>query len=69
MSKIMLKLIIQSVLFHFLKEVSGNKDHNQIRIVVVVSYMEIIELVDKQNKIKVSIKDNKLLIFYIQTNF
>ena len=63
----MLKLIIRPVLFHFLKEVlSENKDHNQIRIGVASWYpiWRIIELVDKQNKIKVvSIKDNKTADF------
>ena len=53
--------------FHFLKEVlSENKDHNQIRIGVASWYpiWRIIELVDKQNKIKVvSIKDNKTADF------
>ena len=53
--------------FHFLKEVlSENKDHSQIRIGVASGYplWRIVELVDKENKIKVvSIKDNKTADF------
>ena len=53
--------------FHFLKEVlSENKDHSQIRIGVASWYpiWRIVELVDKENIIKVvSIKDNKTADF------